>query len=90
MHELVEDENREGYERELEERLAIAGCPVARAQVRARELVDQVDADDEDLDEDELEDEELVHHQVIELDHARTIVGELDRRRDVAAARRKE
>lgn len=58
MRELFEDENREGYERELRERMARNGCPVARAAL-ARELeLDQVKDPDSDVDEDELEDEE--------------------------------
>jgi hypothetical protein len=59
MRELEERENRAGYQDELEERLALAGCSVAKRRIASRAVVDQVDADDEDLDEDELEDEEL-------------------------------
>jgi len=59
MRELEEKENRAGYQEELEERLALAGCRVAKRRIASRETLGQLDPDDEDLDEDELEDEEL-------------------------------
>jgi hypothetical protein len=89
MRELEENENRAGYQVELEERLALAGCTVARDAVGRRETLGQVvDPDDEDLDEDELEDEELFD-QVLEPEHARAVVDELEREDagDVAGGR---
>jgi hypothetical protein len=79
MRELEETENRAGYQVELEERLALAGCSVAKRSIALRETLGQVDADDEDLDEDELEDEEEEFLQVLELEHARFLVDELER-----------
>jgi len=79
MRELEERENRAGYADELEERLALAGCKVARDAASRRETLGQVlDPDDEDLDEDELEDEELFH-QVLEPGHALFVLAALER-----------
>lgn len=58
MRELEERENRDGYWRELEERLALPGEEPIVAFDPEDELYAQAGPGDEDLDEDELEDEE--------------------------------
>jgi len=76
---MFERENRAGYQVELEERLALAGCKAAQAAVQLREALGQVeDPDDEDLDEDELEDDELLAR-AVELECALFVVDELER-----------
>lgn len=78
MREMFELENGEGYRRELEERLALAGCSRHETKGRIRETLGQLlDPDDEDLDEDELEDEELVH-QALDFIEERGVLKELE------------
>lgn len=88
MRELIADENRAGYGRELEERLALAGCPVARDAMIRRETRGLVDADDEVEEEDELEDEEFAAGRVDQvLERVRAALDRLLRARVRAATK---
>lgn len=60
MREIEEDQNRAGYQEELEERLALAGAAPSGDLPRRPERGETPDPDADDQEEDELEDEEAL------------------------------
>lgn len=90
MRELFEHENAEGYELELRERLAAAGCDVARRALASEPELDQVEDEDEDELEDEDEDELGELLTVLEPAHALYVALRLELRELELGRRRRE